>query len=289
MKKLSLILVLVLSIGLMSFVGCDTADEDTQEVKLAYVNWAEGIAMNYLVHSILEDDMGYQVESTQAQPGVIFASLAEKDYDLFVDAWLPVTHESYMEEFGDDLVDLGYNFEGARIGLVVPSYVDIDSIDELNDVVDNFGGEIIGIGPGAGIMAATNDAIDVYDLDFDLVESSDPVMVTMLSEGISDGEWVAVTGWEPHHKFASYDLKFLDDPEGVFGAVENIHTVARDDIHDYLPEVAQLLENFYLDSEQLGDLMGDIAESGDDETELDVARRWKEANQDLVNSWIPEQ
>ncbi|WP_319830099.1 glycine betaine ABC transporter substrate-binding protein [Bacillus solitudinis] len=48
-----------------------------------------------------------------------------------VAAWLPGTHDAYYQDFKDDLVDLGPNLEGAKIGLVVPSYMDIDSVEDL--------------------------------------------------------------------------------------------------------------------------------------------------------------
>lgn len=288
-KKITMIsLVLVLALSLFAFTACDDGDGDGGEtVELAYVNWAEGVAMNNLVHAILVDEMGYEVESVEADVGPIFSSLASGDYDAFIDAWLPITHQEYMDEFGDDLEDLGYNFEGARIGLVVPEYVDIDSIEEMNDVADQFDGEIIGIGPGAGIMTATNNAVDTYDLDYTLIESSGPVMTATLSDAIEEEEWVVVTGWEPHWKFAEWDLKFLDDPEGVYGEVENIKTIARQGLSEDMPEVAELLENFYMDSNQLGDLMGAMAENQEDMDELEIARDWMEENQDLVDSWLP--
>ncbi len=286
-KKITMItLVAVLALSMFAFTACDEGNGG-DELQLGYVNWAEGVAMNYLAHAILEDEMGYDVTSTMADVGPIFSSLATGDYDAFVDAWLPVTHDEYMTEFGDDVADLGYNFEGARIGLVVPSYVDIDSIEDMNDVADNFDGEIIGIGPGAGIMTATGNAIEEYGLDFTLVESSGPVMAATLSEAIEDEEWVVVTGWEPHWKFAEWDLKFLEDPDGVYGAVENIHTIARDDLADDMPEVVEFFENFYLDSDQLGDLMGAMEEHQEDMDELEIARDWMEDNRDLIESWLP--
>ena len=42
-----------------------------------------------------------------------------------------VTHKDYMEKYKEDLEDLGYNYENARIGLVVPAYMNIKSIEEL--------------------------------------------------------------------------------------------------------------------------------------------------------------
>ncbi|MBS4534292.1 glycine betaine ABC transporter substrate-binding protein [Clostridium sp. D2Q-14] len=299
MKKLgTILLVLLLTMSLVLTACGDTENsedsndkdggkvEEKGEVKLGVVNWAEGIAMTNLAEAILEEKMGYDVTSTTAEPGLIFTSLAEGDYDAFLDGWLPVTHKSYMDQFGDQLEDLGYNYEGARIGLVVPSYVDVDSIEELNDNKDLFDGRIVGIDSGAGIMEATEEAIEEYDLDFDLMESSGPVMTAELASSIDDEEPVVVTGWSPHWKFARYDLKFLEDPKGIYGEAENLHTIARKGIKEDMPEVAEFLENFKMSDDQLGELMGDIADS--DEEPLEVAKKWMNENEDLVNSWLPE-
>ncbi|MDA3932068.1 MAG: glycine/betaine ABC transporter [Tenericutes bacterium] len=147
---------------------------------------------------------------------------------------------------------------------------------------------IVGIDPGAGIMAATNDAIDVYGLNYELEASSGPVMMTQLAQAYENEEFIVVTGWKPHYMFADYDLKFLEDPEGVFGGVENLHTIARLDIRDDFPDVTTFLENFYMSSSELGSLMGDINEFGDDMTNLEIARQWMSSNEALYQSWLPE-
>jgi glycine betaine/proline transport system substrate-binding protein len=77
-------------------------------------------------------------------------------------------------------------------------------------------GEIIGIGGGAGLHRNTIKAIDVYDLDYDQVTSSGPAMVASLEKAIRDKEWIVVTGWKPHFKWAQHDLKYLKDPKGVY-------------------------------------------------------------------------
>ena len=45
--------------------------------------------------------------------------------------WLPSTHGFLYEKHKEDIVDLGVNLTGTRIGLVVPEYMDIDSIEDL--------------------------------------------------------------------------------------------------------------------------------------------------------------
>lgn len=302
MKKIlkkGLIFVLVLALGSFALLGCsstssessdaestDAADttESNGTINMVHVNWAEGVAMTNLAAVILEEKMGYEVEMTMADVAPIFTSLADGDADVFMDAWLPTTHASYMEEYGDDIETLGVNFEDAKIGLVVPSYMDIDTIEELNDVADDIDGEIIGIDSGAGIMSTTETAIETYGLDIELVSGSEAAMIASLDEAYENEEPIVITGWTPHWMFATYDLKFLEDSEGVYGDSENIYTLARDGFSTDEPEVAAFFTNFSMTSDELGDLMGKIADSEDDP--YDVAKAWMEENEDLVSSWL---
>jgi ABC-type proline/glycine betaine transport systems, periplasmic components len=203
-----------------------------------------------------------------------------------MDGWLPTTHKDYMDKYKDKLDDLGYNFENAKIGLIVPSYMDIKSIEELNKVKSELKGNITGIEPGAGIMKATQNAIKEYNLDLELLEGSEATMLAVLKKAIDKKEAVVITGWSPHWKFARWDLKFLEDPKGTFGAAENIHTIARKGFEKDMPEVAGFFKNFKMDETQLAGLMGDIQNS--DKEPLEVAKEWMDKNEELVNSWIPK-
>ncbi len=279
----------VLTLAVASFAGCG-GDESTSKgseketVKLAYVNWAEGIAMTNLAAAVLEDKLGYEVNLTMADAAPVFTSVASGNTDAFLDVWLPITHESYIEKYGNDMEDLGVVYEDALLGLVVPDYVEINSIEELNDNKELFGGKIVGIDAGAGLMAATEKAIEEYVLDYELLTGSGPVMTAALGKAIDANEPIIVTGWAPHWKFAKWDLKVLEDPKKVLGEKENIHKYSRKGFEEDMPKAAQFLKNFKMDAAQLGDLMGAIEE--DSGEPLDVARKWMNENEDLVNSWL---
>lgn len=264
--------------------GADAGDKPT--IQIGYVTWSEDIAMTNLMQAILEDKLGYSVKQVQSDVAPLFASLSNGSTDVFLDCWLPVTHKDYMDRYGSDLKDYGVSFDNAKIGLVVPSYVDIDSIDQLNDNKDQFDGNIVGIDSGAGIMTTTDKAIDEYGLDYDLMPGSGPTMTAALKKAIDNEDPIIVTGWEPHWMFARWDLKFLDDPKGVYGEAETIHKLGRKGLDDDAPEVGEFLTNFKMNSDQLGDLMG-VVEDADDS--LEAARSWMNDNEDLVNGWLPAQ
>jgi glycine betaine/proline transport system substrate-binding protein len=61
----------------------------------------------------------------------MWAALGSGDADAIVAAWLPATHKKYFSDYKDTIENLGPNLEGARLGLVVPTYMDINSIADL--------------------------------------------------------------------------------------------------------------------------------------------------------------
>ena len=278
-------LVLMLALPAAFSAGGREAPEKTAD--LVYVNWAEGIAYTNLAKVVLEEKMGYEVSITAADVAPAYAAIAQGDMDAFMETWLPVLHASYLEDFGDDIIDLGHVYEETLSGLVVPSYVTIDKISELNDHADKFNNQIIGIDAGAGIMITTaDDVIPMYDLELELVPSSGPAMTAALDDAIAREEWIVVTGWDPHWMFGRWDLKFLEqDPDKIVWGDENIHIMGRKDLDEDKPELAQFLRNMFFTTEELGDLMLAVEESDADVEE--TVRMWMAENEEVINRWIP--
>jgi glycine betaine/proline transport system substrate-binding protein len=292
-KKLKKLIALFSVCILMIFItaGCNSAskkaDSKKKTVKLVYANWVEGIATTNLTKAILEDKMGYTVETTMGDVGIIFTSLSQGDSDVFLDGWLPKLHADYMKKYKDSIVDLGINYKNAPVGLVVPSYVKINSIEELNSMKDEFDKKIIGIDSGANIMKVTENLIKDYNLDFELVEGSGPTMIAMLKAAIDKKKPIVVIGWKPHWKFAKWDLKFLEDPKKMYGEPEDVHTLARKGLEEDMPEVYQFYKNFKMDDKQLNTLLKMINDNPNKEP-IEVCREWIKQNEDVVNSWIPK-
>uniref|UniRef100_UPI00406D4226 glycine betaine ABC transporter substrate-binding protein n=1 Tax=Sporosarcina sp. FSL K6-2383 TaxID=2921556 RepID=UPI00406D4226 len=143
--------------------------------------------------------------------------------------------------------------------------------------------KITGIDPGAGIMEATEKAIGEYGLDdYDLVTGSGAAMTAALKKAYDKEEPIVVTGWTPHWKFAEYDLKYLEDPKGVYGEEEQIRTIGRLGLADDLPEAHQILSQFNWTEADMGEVMIAIQEG---EKEDVAAQNWIDANEDKVAEW----
>jgi glycine betaine/proline transport system substrate-binding protein len=270
----------------MVLSGCadNTAvEEETPVLELGYVQWACASANSHMLKVLIEDKFDVDVNLVDMEAGLMWQGVATGDLDFMVTAWLPTTHAAYYEELKDDVVDLGPLYEGAAIGLVVPQYVDINSIEELNANADKFSGQIIGIDAGAGIMGACTQAIEDYDLDLELLPSSGAAMTAELKTAYANEEWVVVTGWAPHWMFGSFDLKFLEDPNGSFGGKETINPITRLGFATDYPEINEFLDNYFLTSDQFGGLIETMEEYDDD---FEAASVWIDLNQDLVNGWF---
>lgn len=263
-----------------SETGDDAAGSLNGEVELAYVEWDTEIASTHVVGKVLED-LGFDVTLTPLDNAVMWEAVANGEADGMVAAWLPGTHEAQFENYGDQMIDLGPNLEGAKIGLVVPSYMDVDSIEDLSDEANKI---ITGIEPGAGVVAASELAVEEYDnLDgWEVQTSSSGAMTTELRTAYENEEDIIVTGWSPHWKFQAFDLKYLDDPKGTFGEAETINTMVREGLEEDLPEVYQVLDNFHWSTEDMEEVMLEISEGANP---ADAAAEWVENNQDKVDEW----
>lgn len=151
----------------------------------------------------------------------------------------------------------------------------------LGEAVDY---KITGIEAGAGVVAASESAVEKYDslAGWEVVPSSSGAMTTALGEAIENEEPIVVTGWKPHWMFQKYDLKYLKDPKGVFGEGEQIKTMARKGLEEEKPNAYKILDQFQWESADIESVMLEISNGTDVE---DAAANWVEANPDKVSAW----
>nr|WP_255711611.1 glycine betaine ABC transporter substrate-binding protein [Pelosinus baikalensis] len=266
--------------------GCGTTPSKSSEkktVNIGYVNWVEDVAVSN-VWKVLLEEKGYVVNLKSLEVAPLFVGLNKGNLDVFMDCWLPNTHKAYWDKYKDNLDDYGiwYTSE-AKMGLVVPKYVNINSVEDLKANKQLFDGKITGIDPGAGIMKMTAELVKNYDLDYEVIQSSEAAMLTALDKAYRDKQAIVVTAWSPHWMFAKYDLKYLEDPKKSYGEAEGIHTLANKEFTKKNPEIAKMLKSFKLDDQQIGSLES-LINGG--MTPEDAAKEWIKDNRALVDGWM---
>lgn len=262
----------------------DVAGEERGEISIGAVpGWTDQTGMAYLYEYVLEEN-GYDVEvETLGDNAPLFTAVAQGDIDLFGSTWPERTHDVYWEEHQESLEDLGVYYDEAKLFLAVPEYSEITSIEDLPDYASDVGQEIMGIEPGAGLSIITEEEVmPHYGLDeFELQLSSTSAMISELERAINNEEEIVVTLWTPFWASVNYDVRELEDPDGIYGEPEGLHTLGRTGFTEDFPEVANMIENFSLTDEQFADLEDTMVNDFDDDDAAAV-EAWLEENPEIV-------
>jgi len=285
----------------LSVAGCGRSAEapgNGKTLTLGTIGWDENVALANLTKVVLEDELGYQqVELKQLGVRDLFKGVADGDLDAFQDVWLPRTHKSYWDEFGDRLVRLDSWYQGsASLGLTVPDYVEAKSIEDLNRYPTRFGGEIVGIEPGAGEMKLVREkVIPGYGLeDFKLVASDTDHMLSRLEDAMNRKAPIVVTLWKPHWAFTVYRVRYLEDPKHLLdNGGEQLYSIVRRGLEQDKPDAFAFLKAISLTPDQVGrlELAINLAK-----TPVEGVRNWLDANRpfggrpglnrEIVQPWI---
>ena len=229
-------------------------------LRLGWSPWADAEVISLIAQKVIQQAYNIEVERVLADIGIQYASVARGDLDMMLMAWLPLTHRDYWQRVRDRVLDFGSMYSG-RLGWVVPDYIpkaELSSIQQLRDpaLAARFQNRVQGIDPGSGLNQASAEALKSYQLnDLDLVASSSAAMTAVLDQAIRRQQWVIVTSWMPHWMFARYKLRFLEDPQRVFGGIEWIHALGRPSLDLDAPDVSDFLTRFYLPDQEMSDLL----------------------------------
>jgi len=252
--------------------------EDERTLRMVYTDWSESVALTYLSSVLLEEKMDYTVILKLTDVESAYREVASEEADVFTDAWLPETHKIYYEEHSASLDLLGITYPEARTGFVVPDYSSLQTIADLK----NYNQPIIGIDAGAGVMQKAKTAINKYSLNIKLLELSEDEMVQHLEDSIKRRKDIVVTGWEPHWIFARYEMRFLEDPDIIFGEKEKIYTIAHKNLEEIHPNAVRFFERMQLSEKQLNSLVYQVRLNEDP---VKGVKAWIEQNEYVVNQW----
>lgn len=275
--------------GGATLVAMPTASAETmlgkKDITLGYVSWADQLASTNALKAVLEQQ-GYNVKTTSLSAAFMWQGVAQGKLDM-ISAWLPTTHATYYAPLKNKVDNLGANFEGTRLGLVVPKYMEnVNSIEDLKAHATEFDNRVVGIDPGAGIMRITKDAVSQYGLGMKLTSSSDSTMTAVVGDAIRNHKPVVATAWTPHWMFNRWQLKYLDDPKGVYGKAEELDTITRKGLKNDSPKAYCILSHFKWAPAEMGELLVMNEQQGSDPYQN--AKQWVEKNPEILKRWTQD-
>lgn len=157
--------------------------------------------------------------------------------------------------------------------------------DEITSVSEEMDYTITGLEPGAGQTELNDQAIDEYEslAGWEQETSSTGAMLSALDTAIENEEPIMITAWSPHYMFAKWDIKYLEDPQGVFGEEICTATLVRESLQDELPTAYTLMERFNWD---ISDVDAALLKAEEEQLEMDViAQQWIDENGETVAEW----
>ena len=276
-------MILALVAGALT-AGCG-GSEQPKELTLANIGWDENVAVSTLTKVLLEDELGYErAERRTVELDSTYQEVADGELDAFQDVWLP-NQTALLEGVGEDVEHLDPWFLGTtEQGLAVPSYMEVTSIDQLNETNANL---IVGIEPSSVVMQMVADeVIPQYGLKQKLVRAPTEGMLAEVEILYTNKEDFAFLAWSPHWMNQRYDFRYLEDPKDALGATNDpaeISTIVNKDLREQDPVAYAFLNALKLTEEQINDLEAVINE---EEDPLEGARRWARDNREVVQPWI---
>ena len=254
---------------------------EDKTITIGTMSWEDLTPITGIAKSVLEQQ-GYTVEVEEfSEWGIAFAALTKGDVDIMASQTDYVAHDYWLKNM-KKLEKISPVSHGLYQAIAVPSYVTINSMDELAGVKDQFGGKIIGIEPGSGLMRDAASAVDAYGFDMELVEGSTAAMTAALDSAMSRNEWIAVTVWEPSWMMQKYDVKFLADPKGVFPTAQSYYFIGTAGFSAENPHTRELLASIYV---PLADITAINGAMNDGKSLDEAVSDWVVTHEDLVTRW----
>ncbi len=287
----------VLAMGLSSVLsagaGFAAEAEACKTVRFSDVGWTD-ITATTAATTVVLDALGYETDIKILSVPVTYASLKNKDIDIFLGNWMP-TMEGDIAPYREDgsVETVRENLEGAKYTLAVPKYTYDKGLKSFADIAKFKGdldGKIYGIEAG-------NDGnrliIDMIDQDtfglkgFQVVESSEQGMLAQVARATKRKEDVVFLGWEPHPMNANFEMAYLEGGDDIFGpdyGGATVYTNVRKGYAEECPNVGKLLKNLKFTLTMENEIMGAILNDGEDPAK--AAAAWLKEQPATFEGWL---
>jgi glycine betaine/proline transport system substrate-binding protein len=287
------VLLVTMVLGAMPGVSAAAEPLECRNVRFGVVGFSDVAAVTAITSEVLTR-LGYAPASVNLPVPIIFASLQNRNIDVFLGNWMPAQEADSKPYLANRSVEVvGPNLEKAKFTLAVPQYLydaglqDFASIQKFAGPLDS---AIYGIEPGAAAnrlvlgMIRTN----AFGLGhFRLIESSEQGMLAELERAYRTHKPFVFVAWDPHPMNLRFQIQYLAGGDTTFGpdfGGATINTVTRSGLTRQCPNLGRLLHNLKFTLRGESEIMAAML---DRHEQPDVAaKEWLGSHADLVGSWL---
>lgn len=277
MKRMWKALCAVAVVGMISM----SAQAEEKSITMGTLSWEDLTPITGITKKALENS-GYTVKVVEfSEWGIAYAALGKGDIQVLA-SQTDYAANDYWTKNKNRLEKLSPVSFGLYQGIAVPKYVNIDSIEQLNENAEKFGNKIIGIEPGSGLMRDAANAVTGYGIKLNLLEGSTAAMTAALKSAVDRKDWVAVTVWEPSWMAQKFDVKFLKDPKGIFPPPQGYYWIGHKGFAEGYPRAREVMASVYV---PLADITQINTEVKDGKTMDEAIKTWTDGHADLLKRW----
>ena len=262
-------------------------------VRLADIGWTDVTATTALFAHLVRG-LGYEPQITVLSVPVTYASMKNRDIDVFLGNWMP-SMEADRKPFVEDhsVTVIGANLVGAKYTLAVPSYTHDLGLRDFADIGrfrQALKSSIFGIEPGNDGNRLVLKIIQENQFglgDFKLVESSEQGMLAEVERSVRAKEPIVFLAWDPHPMNMRFDLRYLTGGDATFGpnfGGAAVYTNTRSGYSAECPNIGRLLGNLHFTPRGESELMAAILD--EHKTPDAAAAAWLIKNADVARSWL---
>ena len=262
-------------------------------VRLADIGWTDVTASTALFAHLVRA-LGYEPQITVLSVPVTYASMKNRDIDVFLGNWMP-SMEADRKPFVEDhsVAVIGANLVGAKYTLAVPAYTQAAGLKDFADIGrfrSALKSSIYGIEPGNDGNRLVLKIIGENQFglgDFKLVESSEQGMLAQVERAIRAKEPIVFLAWDPHPMNMRFDLRYLTGGDATFGpnfGGAAVYTNTRAGYSAECPNVGRLLANLHFTPRGESELMAAILD--EHKTPDDAAGAWLTTNAAVARGWL---
>ena len=266
---------------------------DCRTVRFSDVGWTDVTSTTALASELLRE-LGYAPAVTVLSVPVTFASLQNKDIDVFLGNWMPAEEGDRHKYLADgSVVVVRANLTGAKYTLAVPAYTYAAGLKSFADIAKfapALHQVIYGIEPGndGNRLILKMLQQNMFGLGkFQLIESSEQGMLAQVERAFRAKKPIVFLAWEPHPMNMRFNLRYLRGGDAVFGANyggATIYTVARAGYTAQCPNVGRFLENLQFSLGGENEMMDAILDRH--EQPRAAAEQWLRAHPAAVAAWL---